>query len=203
MASSVASGFRAGFLKLNAEDIMLDWLEAIYHKNLGYEQLYILDQGIFTLEEFQGDGITSKLGLQLPIRFVPKTVEKFYRKLVRLQDLLRDNPQITHQELLALVEPELALHYQNVMKQCNNNIMDSLKCLYEQAIDNLEELRVFRKRVSRGEGQLMTESVIKALLSLDLKKIDTKPFLRLLKNYWLLLFQAEFLPLQWLYFIRN
>lgn len=177
MYQPVGAGFRKNFLKQIPELVVLNWLIGIHQKNQEY--LSLLHQGVFTQEEFTG-GKQSKRGLQLPIKLVPGTIKKVYRKLLRLQDEMLDNQEITLWELLESVEPELAKHYKHVKVRVDNanpknevvaaeknaklavaNIIDYMKDLYYGCIDNWEELKYFRTQVEAGNRGIMTEKVLK------------------------------------------
>ncbi|MFN7096811.1 MAG: ankyrin repeat domain-containing protein, partial [Gammaproteobacteria bacterium] len=163
MQQPVDKGFLEIFLKQRPEIILTEWLMSIVNKNKDYESLLL--QGIFNETDFQGDKISDKRGLQLPIRFSVGTISKMYRKLVRLQDKLQEtnetNSEVSHQTLFELLEPEVAKHYKGVQAKNKDDIHECIKTLYEESITNWSELKKFREGLERGDTRLMTTQAIK------------------------------------------
>ncbi|MFN7096904.1 MAG: ankyrin repeat domain-containing protein, partial [Gammaproteobacteria bacterium] len=171
MEQIIAPDFRKQFLQRQPELMMIEWLHGLCTKNYGYNAL--LKIGFFSQQELSG-GKNNPKGLQLPIRFTPRTLTKLYKKLVRLQQLLNDNETITHKEMLEQICPELAAHYAQIQKQYPHDIMKCIHALYEEQISNKAELNDFQHRVKAGDTQCMTESVLKTTRALGFEDNRTQ-----------------------------
>merc|ERR1712169_103590 len=90
MMDPIDPSFRDTFLQRDPEVILFNWLEGLLKKNREYESL--LEQEIFSLKQFSGEKGT--LGLQLPIKLVPGTLHRLYRKLCQIQDLFQSTPNL-------------------------------------------------------------------------------------------------------------
>ena len=164
MHEPIDPDFRETFLKREPEFILIEWLKGLLAKNKEYETL--LAEGIFTEEEYSGDGIANKRGLQLPIRLVPGTIRTLYRKLRQMNHLLKAQPTMTLWALLAAVEPAVANHYAKVKDRHPHPIlgcdmMACVKALYEENIPNGRELMYFRAQLDKGFTHTMTSVVLR------------------------------------------
>lgn len=125
MQEEVDAEFCNMFLKLNPELLILEWLQALLIQNHYYSEL--INAGVFLREELKV--------LQLPIQFIPSkegkpgTIEKLYQKLCLLQKTLRENPHVTHNDLLRLAEPLVYIFYQGLLK-LNRSPSATLDFLY-------------------------------------------------------------------------
>ena len=164
MMQSIDAGFRDKLLEKKPEFILLEWLQLLLAKNKEYEIL--LTEGIFTLAEYAGDGLANKRGLQLPIKVVPGTMARVYRKLKQLHATLTQQPNITLWDLLMVIEPEVAAHYAKVKMQYPHDIFgcDVMKCihaLYEENVTNGQELMWLRDQLDKGYTHAMTTLVLR------------------------------------------
>ncbi len=158
MDESIDSKFRTKFLKKIPELIVIEWLKLLDEKNKAYQRL--LDQGIFSPEEFEGNHI-NKRGLQLPIKLVEGTVKKIYSKLLKIYKALKSNPTITHNMLFEQVENVLYHYYQEVKRTHEGNIVACIKALYEESVSSLQDLQHLREEMRLGHTQSMTQQVLK------------------------------------------
>ena len=164
MMQSIDAGFRDKLLEKQPEFILLEWLQLLLAKNKEYETL--LTEGIFTLAEYVGDSLANKRGLQLPIKVVPGTMARVYRKLKQLHATLTQQPNITLWDLLMVIEPEVAAHYAKVKIQYPHDVFgcDVMKCihaLYEENVTNGKELMWFRDQLDKGYTRTMTTLVLR------------------------------------------
>ena len=164
MMLPIEASFRDKLLSKQPEFILLEWLQLLLTKNKEYETL--LTEGIFTLAEYAGDGLTNKRGLQLPIKVVPGTMARVYRKLKQLHATLTQQPNITLWDLLMVIEPEVAIHYAKVKIQYPHDVFgcDVMKCihaLYEENVTNGKELMWFRDQLDKGYTHTMTTLVLR------------------------------------------
>jgi ankyrin repeat protein len=144
------------FLKEHPAVKILNWLKGIADKNQGYDKLR--NQGVFTESDFSG-GRCSKRGLQLPIRLTPGTIKTLYRKLMYLFDVFQRGAEITHEQILLALEPEVAKHYQDVRNRYGTDIMAGIIALYEENIKDPNELKSFR--ASTMKTKIMTSLVLR------------------------------------------
>ena len=164
MMQPIENSFRDKLLKKQPEFILLEWLKLLLAKNKEYENL--LMEGIFTLAEYAGDGLANKRGLQLPIKVVPGTIARVYRKLKQLHATLTQQPNITLWDLLMVIEPEVAIHYAKVKAKYPHELFgcDVMKCitaLYEENVTNGQELMWLRNQLDKGYTHAMTTVVLK------------------------------------------
>jgi ankyrin repeat protein len=171
MTQPVDENFRDLFLQQNPEFLIIEWLKALYDKNLHYQKL--LSEGIFTPEEFYG-GKISKRGLQLPIRLVPGTVTQLYHKLCQLQVCLRAHPQVTHAELFQKIEPTLSDYYQKIAKQHPDNVMGCLRQLYLNALSHQSQRQQLETRMTSSNTAAMTKSVLASIEQWDFESQRTQ-----------------------------
>lgn len=161
MMQSIDEDFCTAFLAKPAEYLLLEWLTLLFLKNKEYETL--LTTGIFHSTEYAGDGFTSKRGLQLPIKLVPETLLRFYRKLKQLYTILAEQPKTTLWELLMKVEPEVGLHYAKLKQQYPDETLgcDIMRCiiaLYEDSFENGKELLQLRNEL---DAQYLSDNILK------------------------------------------
>ena len=97
--------FRQAFLKQSPELLMLKWLKELYLQ----EQSYLSLRGLFSAKELKD--------MQIPILFLPGTVQTIYQDLQRIQGLLREHPHLTPHELLNTLYPILAKSYAHIREK--------------------------------------------------------------------------------------
>jgi hypothetical protein len=172
MQEPIDPKFVSKFLALNPEIVLLTWLEILDKKNVEYQSL--LNNGIFTPEDFHG-GKSSKRGLQLPIKVVPGTVGKLYKKLLVMHSVLKSNPAVTLNELLKQVEPQVAAHYANVQREHPDSIMDCITALYEENVSDWQNLKQIRSDVSVNLTASMTSLVLRTASEFGFEDNRTLP----------------------------
>ena len=106
--------FRQEFLAISPECLLLNWLADIYQQNLRYQQL--IDSGILTEEDIF-DKDSGVAAIDIPIKFDRVTVPEIYRKLCLLQQYVRTNTVVTHQNLFEQVNLIMAIFYQKVVEK--------------------------------------------------------------------------------------
>lgn len=150
MTSVIDKKFRRQFLERSAEEIVIDWLMALYKENQWYEDL--LKKNIFTRQEFEILG--------LPIRLIPGTATELYRKLLTLRQLLLESEEITHQTLFYTLHRSLSVYYEytswrawdclknkkqklDILQEMSEHIQIAIQLLYEDAasFEDLEKLK--------------------------------------------------------------
>ena len=164
MMEPIDGNFCKELLKQQPELTLIEWLRLLLIKNKEYEIL--LEEGIFTQEEYIGDGFTSKRGLQLPIKVVPGTMARVYRKLKQLHITLTENPNITLWSLLTIIEPEVATHYAKLKQTYPHptlgcDLKQCIKTLYEENVSNGRELMQLRADLDKGYTHSMTKLILK------------------------------------------
>ena len=137
MKNPVAPNFRKKILKLTPEILVIEWLQCLHKKNQDYDTL--IQQGVFSEAEFKGTKV-NKRGLQLPIKFQPGTLSNLYFKVLTMHLELLGNENLTHIDLLSLLEPEVAEHYKRVQSEFPNDVMKCIRTLYHENIKCLDEL---------------------------------------------------------------
>lgn len=171
MQSLVEQSLKETFLKRVPELVMIDWLQGLWEKNLQYEAL--LKANIFSLKEYQGDGgskISGK-GLQLPIKLVPKTSIKLYKKLLKIHDILIHGDDVTHNDLFEKVEPILYRYYKEVaqkakremaLKGGNSYIWRAIEILYENSSPTIQDLVNLQSHIhTEYASSIMTSMALK------------------------------------------
>ena len=144
--------FRKQFLKLSPVQVILNWLSFLQKKNRDYQRY--IDRGIFDPIEYVGDEnvrrgekkscfkiLEQSLnpgGLRLPIHLDPKTAKVIYRRIRIIQQLLKENPSLTHNQLFKALEPELHTHYAKVFKNNKGDILKSLVEIYQDSKAQLD-----------------------------------------------------------------
>jgi TPR repeat protein len=137
--------FRQHFLSHSPEVIIIQWLEALAKKNEEYQTL--LEQGVLTEEQLTG--------LQLPIKLVPGLALKLKNKIQKMQEAMREQPELTHKQLLNHIEPVVQKYYQAIQEKEPNPWRATFK-LYKAAVASVEDKLSLETRIS-SRHRLMTE----------------------------------------------
>jgi TPR repeat protein len=137
--------FRQHFLSHSPEVIIIQWLEALAKKNEEYQAL--LDQGVLNEEQLAG--------LQLPIKLVPGLALKLKDKIQKMQEIMRQQPELTHKQLLNHIEPVIQKYYQAIQEKEPNPWRATFK-LYKAAVASVEDKLSLETRIS-SRHRLMTE----------------------------------------------
>lgn len=166
MMKPIAANFRDKLLSQLPELVLLNWLLELLDKNNHYEAL--LKEGIFTIEEYEGDKQTNTPSLQLPIKVAPDMILELYRKLRQMYELLLEQPTITLWELLMATEPEVATYYAEVKQRYPHELLgcDVIRCmtsLYEENLLNEKELTWFHTRLDAGYTYTMTSVILETI----------------------------------------
>jgi hypothetical protein len=145
MVHEIHPEFRQHFLSHSPEVIIIQWLEALAKKNEEYQAL--LEQGVLTEEQLAG--------LQLPIKLVPGLALKLKNKIQKMQEVIREQPHITHKQLLSHIEPVVQKYYQAIQEKEPNPWRATFK-LYKAAVASVEDKLSLETRIS-SRHRLMTE----------------------------------------------
>lgn len=122
--------------KLQQQDsdlILLTWLTWLKQQERLYSQL--LEQGIVPHEVYESN-------LQLPIRFLQDEGPNLKTRFEALINLLKDNPQRNHWQLLGGLFPDLSEYYQKLLEQTE-----------------FDPLETFRKVMHSSEQQASFENI--------------------------------------------
>jgi ankyrin repeat protein len=168
MQKPISPAFRQHFLKLNPAMLVLEWLQALDHQNNYFQQL--LDEGIFTQEEFQG-GKINRRGFRLPIRLRSQTVTCLYQKLVKLQQYLKEYPEATHCALFEYLEPDVCHYYQAIQHHAPNDMMECVRRLYADAQPTEEARQLLSSQLRSQQTSSLTQSVLE---SVELHKLEAQ-----------------------------
>lgn len=120
MDTSLDSSARDRFLSLNMEIELIDWLLKIQTKNEAYEQAK--KDKIFTDDDYEK--------LKLPITFNQGEVRELYQRLVRMQQVIREFPNITHRELLKKINHALEGFYATIQNK-SKDPLDALAAIWK------------------------------------------------------------------------
>jgi len=102
MQAPVPSSVRDTFLKLNAGEILERWLRDLRQRTDQYNLLWPEEEKL---------SLVTKKECYIGVPFQKGAIEQLYQKLVRLQNLLHEKPQLTHLQLLCQLEPLLGHRY--------------------------------------------------------------------------------------------
>jgi hypothetical protein len=145
MNQEIHPEFRQHFLSHSPEVIIIQWLEALAKKNEEYQVL--LEQGVLTEEQLAT--------LQLPIKLVPGLALKLKNKIQAMQEIMRQQPELTHKQLLNHIEPVVQKYYQAIQEKEPNPWRATFK-LYKAAVASVEDKLSLETRIS-SRHRLMTE----------------------------------------------
>ena len=126
MDKPVPKYFLEILLSLKIELVILKWVEIINKLNLNFKKLH--EQNIFPY--FQ------QLGF--PIKLPPDSLKKIYVKLKKIQNLLKNQTQVTLHDLFFAIEPELADYYLRV--RTTYDVPDGIREIYRSSLAYLQAI---------------------------------------------------------------
>lgn len=171
MKNPIDSEFRDNFLSLTPEIIVLDWLESVYRKNKEYEQLF--KHGIFSQERLKK--------LKLPIFLVAGIAKRLQKKLLAMQGAMKENPDVTHEELFKATEPILSKYYRNLQREYPDP-MDAIFELYALSVQSVEERLDLRTQITT-QHKAMTALALRTMELGDYEKKRSTPILQELEFF--------------------
>jgi serine/threonine protein kinase/ankyrin repeat protein/predicted nucleotidyltransferase len=154
------------FLLLDPFQTLNDWLSGLHVYNQRYVGNRELNQtGLFTETEIQ-NYVEGKDFCFVQTFFEPGWVVAMYEKFLQLQAALRENPPNNHLELLTLIEPRLALHYEKVFAE-HKMAHERFQALPTEYVTVAEK----QTNTVRYQSTLKTrEKVLKSITIMDQKK---------------------------------
>jgi predicted nucleotidyltransferase len=154
------------FLLLDPFQTLNDWLSGLHVYNQRYVGNRELNQaGLFTETEIQNYA-EGKDFCFVQTFFEPGWVVGMYEKFLRLQAALRENPPTNHLELLTLIEPRLAVYYEQVFAK-HKTARQRFQALPTEYVTVAEK----QTNTVRYQSTLKTrEKVLKSITILDQKK---------------------------------
>jgi len=100
---------REQILNMDPVDILKKWLIRLQKQNTKYESQFSVSE----MEHY----FKQDPSVVIPIYLRPGLVSCMYQKLVYIQETLKENPRITHIDLLTLLEPDLGKLYGQELKK--------------------------------------------------------------------------------------
>ena len=136
----IPSSCRSKFLELSPELTLIEWLSILQARNEQYESLKAT--GIFSEVDFTGDPRdASDKGLQLPICVPQFLVVQLYRRMVEIQEYLRQHETATLHDIFNHVEPVLSSWYQKE-RLSDTPVMEKLFSVYQCSLGEKLESRM-------------------------------------------------------------
>ena len=114
MDQPVDESFRNYFLAQPPEYIIVEFLRSIIRQNVEFKEL--LNQRVLTKEEFERLLLPTALNPSSCIR--KGLIQNLYQKIHQAQEVLREIPRISHQELFRQIQPSVYQSYWSFYKQC-------------------------------------------------------------------------------------
>ena len=111
---------RKQLLEQHPARLVLRWLNLLRKYNEAFEA-----RGVAT---HYLQGILREV--ELPLRLVPKTAVKLYQILCLVQTALRDQPELSHMQLLEICYPLVAVYYDFVRKKAQGDIIKAMELVY-------------------------------------------------------------------------
>lgn len=122
MKNSIDSQFLKIFLRIKPELFIIDWLKSLNLKNAKYKAF----SDILTSEEMKI--------LHLPFRFPKGEINQVYDRFIKIQQLIKNNQNITHKQILKSIYPILDTYYDLILSNNQNKsfyLMEAIQELYE------------------------------------------------------------------------
>lgn len=174
---------RKQLLKLNPAILVLRWLQLLAQYNEPFEGRSIVTHHL--------KKVFSSVGL--PQKLVPKTAIKLYEKFCKIQALLREQPELTHIQLLEKYYPLVKFYYDYARKESNDNLSKSMDLVYRGKFfheltlssDQKEALNKFTETSSAYKNkreQSIAQAIEEFCETLDFEKFDIETQQAILKE---------------------
>lgn len=193
MNEPVTVNIREKFLGYHPALLLLNWLVTLLQKQSHY--IYLLEAGLIDSTDPAKFQANAKQSLGLPLEFVAEWITGMYERFVKIQELLRNNSNITHQEIFGIIHPFASRYYRGLEKLYSHPL-DQIVSLYkrekyfEQMMQEsleLEEQKVILEEVSKQyifSEQSSRISIVEAIKELgtniNLEDYDPKQQLALI-----------------------
>lgn len=147
MAREFDAGVRRRLIEATPEGLLIDWLIALEEQNIRYEKLQ--KQKILNKKVLFEDG---EPAIRIPFKIERKSVFDLYEKARKLIAIIKENPNITHREILHEIQPRLADACEKVLsvadsceiayKRITNYLLitDKKESMHKESILNIVEL---------------------------------------------------------------
>ena len=137
MQRKVHPGVRERIIKCIPVVLLADWLKKLETKNMRYEHL----------KQHMNNADYDALGL--PIKLAAGTITKMLATIHKIKAVLRDNPHLTHHELLFAVQPLVACYYDAMIRRFVDAKETYIKI--NESACTLEEMLPLKKRLKSNK----------------------------------------------------
>lgn len=157
MSEKIDLQVRELILSKSAVHWVLDWLYQLYCHDQKYKQF--IQQGILTKDDLVD--ASNEAMLDIPFTLRTDLIREIYIKWITLQTTLKKNPDITLQELFAILEPLLA-HYYSAIQSAHPQPIDAFHVIYQTGRAPIDEVLLNANsegRLSAGYQQAITKEL--------------------------------------------
>ena len=183
MKEKISDNYKKDFLQSSPELIIIEWLYSLWKRNNYYNEL--LEKCVFTIKDFEGG---SKIrGMKLPVESISSNYFiLIYQKLLKIQNILKMNADITHEQLFETIQPSLSFIYNYISQKNNGDILKSLTFLYEKVIKNNDIVNEVLQHELNDDNFILKETFVEKGIPLhsEVEKFDViQIFIKLLKRF--------------------